>query len=493
MKHVKLLIHPQFQIGEVDPRIFGGFLEHLGRAIYEGIFDPDNLLADIDGCRSDVINALRDLKLSIVRYPGGNFVSGYHWMDGVGLQEKRPENLELAWKSIEPNRFGTDEFISLCRKMNWDPMLTVNLGTGTPEEARNWVEYCNGTVGKYAEMRRKNGYSEPHHVPLWCLGNEMDAPWQLGHMPAEMYAVKAEQAARMMKTVDPTIELVIAGSCLPSMKTYMDWDRKVLEYSGDIVDYIGFHRYVENEDETVPNFLAVTNSIDRQIQDMDAVCRFSQAKLKSSHRVYLCFDEWNIWYRNHEIHGAWGQAPHLLEEVYNFEDALVAAGFLLSFIRHADVLKIANVAQLVNVLAPILTKADSICLQTIFWPFAMISPLARGVSLQVIYDGPKYKSRKYGDTLVVDHAVVMNNKTLSIFLINKDDVDICEVSISLQEFNVSSIIMSKILTGVNAKAENTFDNPNTIVPKDFYNYQLNSSGNLIVLCPPISLICLSVE
>ena len=286
----------------------------------------------------------------------------------------RPVVRELAWQSREPNQFGTEEYLRLCRKMDWTPMLTVNLGTGTPEEARNWVEYCNSPAGtRYADLRAANGAADPHAVQLWCLGNEMDGEWQLGHVPAEHYAIRAQQAAKMMKDTDNSIELVACGSCGIGMSTYMEWDRQVLDYLGDAVDYLSLHRYVGNYSGDTLDFLAVTNSIDRQIEETDAACRFVQARRKSRKRAYLCFDEWNVWYKNMQMDGAGQFAPHLVEEVYNLEDALVVAGFLHSFVRHADMVKIANLAQIVNVIAPILTSDDALLVQSIFYPFAMFS------------------------------------------------------------------------------------------------------------------------
>ncbi len=275
MEPTTISVHTQFVIGEVDPRIFGGFLEHMGRAVYQGLYDPDSAHADENGFRTDVCEALRRLKMTVVRYPGGNFASGYHWEDGVGPREKRPTVRELAWNSIEPNHFGTDEFIALARKMDWTPMLTVNLGTGTPEEARNWLEYCNSSPGtRYSDMRAANGSVDPHGVKLWCLGNEMDGEWQLGHVPAEQYAIRAQQAARMMKDTDPSVELVACGSCGIHMPTYMEWDRKVLGHLGNLADYVSLHRYVGNKADDTSDYLAVGNSIDQQIEEMDAACRF---------------------------------------------------------------------------------------------------------------------------------------------------------------------------------------------------------------------------
>ncbi len=374
MDTTTLHLHTRFQVGPVDPRIFGGFLEHLGRAVYGGIYDPDSARSDSDGFRSDVLAALGRLNLTVLRYPGGNFASGYHWQDGIGPRDQRQTVRDLAWGSLEPNRFGTGECLALCRKMGWAPMLTVNLGTGTPEEARDWVEYCNLPGGtRFADLRVRNGGTDPYAVKLWCLGNEMDGPWQLGHVPAGQYALRARQAAQMMKAADPSIELIACGSCGTGLPTYLEWDRTVLEDLGDGIEHLSLHRYVGNPAGDTADFLAVTNSIDRQIEEMDSVCRFVQARRRSSKRITLAFDEWNVWYKDMQMDGQGQFAPHLIEEVYNLEDALVAAGFLNCFIRHADSVRLANLAQIANVIAPVLTRGDELLIQSIFYPFEMIS------------------------------------------------------------------------------------------------------------------------
>jgi len=485
VKTTRIYIDPHFAIGVVDRRLFGGFLEHLGRAVYEGVYQPGSPQADREGLRLDVLDALRGLGLSVVRYPGGNFASGYHWLDGVGPREQRPTVRELAWQSTETNQFGTDEFIGLCTRMNWSPMLTVNLGTGTPEEARNWVEYCNCPAGtKYADLRVANGRANPYGVKLWCLGNEMDATWQLGHVPAEQYALRAQQAAKMMRDADEAIELVAAGSCLPSMETYMEWDRIVLEYLGCYADYIGFHRYVGNQQADTQDYLAVPNSIDRQIEEMDAVCRYVQAKTRSQKRTFLCFDEWNVWYKNQKKDGAGKRAPHLLEERYNLEDALVVAGFLLSFIRHADVLKIANLAQLVNVIAPVLTVDDRCLLQTIYWPFALVSANARGISLITAAEGPVYRSPSYGDTPYVDSAVILDGDSLHVFLTNRSLDEDAEVEIRPAYMQFEKKHAAQVLTGPDPKAENSFDHPHQIEPQPLTGLRVKG-GTATVELPPL--------
>jgi alpha-L-arabinofuranosidase len=433
-----------------------------------------------------VMGALRRLKITAMRYPGGNFASGYHWMDGIGPREKRPVVKDLAWQSLEPNQFGTDEFISLSKKMDWSPMLTVNLGTGTPEEARNWVEYCNSPAGtRYADMRVSNGHKTPYSVKLWCLGNEMDGPWQLGHVPADQYAIRAQQAARMMKTVDSSIEVVACGSCSTGTSTDMEWDRTVLEYLKNLADYISLHRYVGNIKNDTADYLAVTNSIDRQIEEMDAVCRFVQAKTRSEKRPYLCFDEWNVWYKNHENNGKGKSAPHLLEEFYNLEDALVVAGFFNSFIRHADVVRIANIAQIVNVIAPVLTKGDDILIQSIFYPFEMFSKRRDGISLRIHTESPVYESPSYGQINYIDSSAILGDGKLHLFVTNRDADEKTELTIDPCGIKIASVESAEILSGSDAKAYNSFENSEVVVSKNFEGIKI-SKGKAVCEIPPLS-------
>jgi alpha-N-arabinofuranosidase len=493
MEPTQLTMHSQFQIGPVDARIFGGFLEHMGRAVYQGIYDPESAWSDESGCRKDVQAALSRLKMTVMRYPGGNFASGYHWMDGIGVQAQRPSVRELAWQSIEPNKFGSEEYLALCRKMDWMPMLTVNLGTGSPEEARNWVEYCNAPAGsRYADLRAVNGSLLPHEVKLWCLGNEMDGPWQLGHVPAEQYAIRAQQAAKMMKDVDKSIELVVCGSCGTNLKTYMDWDRQVLEYMGELADYISLHRYVGNSAGDTADYLAVTNSIDRQIEEMDAACRFVQAKLRSSKRTWLCFDEWNVWYKNMQMDGEGKFAPHLIEEIYNLEDALVVGGFLNSFIRHADVVKIANIAQIVNIIAPLLTRGDDLLVQSIFYPFEMYASRRQGVALRVEATGPTYDSKSYGDVRVIDSSAILDNDHLHVFATNRSLSETSRVQVHLADRRITSLERAELLTGPGSKAANSFEQPNVIHSQPFSAVDFVNCQAIFDL-PPLSLAALTLR
>jgi len=491
MQTTTVALHTRFQIGLVDPRIFGGFLEHMGRAVYEGVYDPTSVHADANGFRADVLGALGRLGMTAMRYPGGNFASGYHWQAGIGPREQRPVVRELAWQSIEPNRFGTDEYIRLCRTMNWTPMITANLGTGTPEEARNWVEYCNCPAGtRYADLRATNGNPEPFGVKLWCLGNEMDGPWQLGHVPADHYAIRAQQAAKMMKDADPSIELVACGTCSPSLPTYMEWDRTVLEHMGDLANYISLHRYVGNPQDDTLDYLAVTNAIDRQIEEMDAVCRFVQARRRSKKRTYLCFDEWNVWYKNQQMDGNGKFAPHLIEEIYNLEDALVVAGFLHSFLRHADVVKIANLAQIVNIIAPIQTRGDEMLIQSIFYPFEMFSARRDGISLRPAVDGPAYDGKTHGRTTYIDSSAILAGDRLHVFLTNRSPNETAGVRIALADRDIVSLESAELLTGSGPKAANSYEQPDRVTSQPFADCAV-SAGEADLTLPALSVAALT--
>jgi alpha-N-arabinofuranosidase len=494
MDLTKVVLHPEYQIAPVDPRIFGGFLEHIGRAVYEGVYDPQSKYADEHGFRKDVLKSLNELAFTAMRYPGGNFASGYHWMDGIGPRSARTVMQELASLSIEPNQFGSDEFIQLARKMNWTPMITVNLGTGTPEEASNWVEYCNRPVGtKYSNLRAKNGSAEPYGVKLWGLGNEMDGPWQQGHVPADQYAIRAQQAAKLMKDTDPSIEMVVCGSAEIGLPTYMEWDRTVLEYMGDYADYISLHRYVGNLTGDTADYLAVTNSIDQQIEVMDGLCRFAQAKARSRKRYYLAFDEWNVWYRTQNaesVNGHGKYAQHLVEEEYNLEDALVVAGFLNSFIRHADVVKIANLAQIVNVIAPILTRGDKVLLQSIYFPIMLYAQRREGIALQTVVRGPGYESKNYGFVHTIDASAILGKEVLHAFLVNRNTSEPAIVELAPAGIRLKSVLSADLVTGPSASACNTFEQPDSIQNRKLEKINLTDQKATFQL-PPLSVAAIS--
>ncbi len=493
MEPTTITLHSRYQIGRVDPRIFGGFLENMGRAVHQGVYDPACSCTDRDELCTDVLKALRRLRMTAMRYPVGNSASDYHWMDGAGPQERRPARHEMAWQSLEPNHVDTDEYLKLCRCMGWAPMITVDLGTATPEEARSWVEYCNCPGGsRYAGMQVTNGHKAPRGVGLWCLGNEMDGPRQLGHVPAKHYAIRAQQAARMMKDADKSIELVACGSCGIGMPTYMEWDRQVLEHLGDLADYISLHWHVGNRDDDTADFLAITNSIDRQIEEMDAVCRFVQAKRRSRKRAFLCFDEWNLRHRNIQMDGEGQVAPPLTEEVYNLEDALVVAGLLNSFVRHADVVRIANLAQIVNVIAPILTRGDKMLIQSIFYPLEMYSRRREGTSLRAVVDGPTYTAQTNGQVHTIDASAILGEALLHVFATNRSLADSATVHIKLIDRVIEGLEGADLLTGPGPKAANSFERPDVIRSRPLRQICI-APGEARVRLPPLSLAAITLS
>jgi alpha-N-arabinofuranosidase len=489
MEKTTIHLHTKFSIAPVDARIFGGFLEHMGRAVYEGVYDPRSAHADADGFRTDVLDALRRLRFSVMRYPGGNFASGYHWEDGIGPRHRRPLRIEKAWDSREPNHVGTDEFLALCRKMHWQPMLTVNLGSGSAEEARNWVEYCNGARGTtYGDRRAANGHPQPYGVKLWCLGNEMDGPWQIGHCSAEEYAVRAREAARAMRSVDPSIETVACGSSATMMPTFADWDGRVIDLLDDQADYISLHRYVGNYTDNTRDYLAIGNSIDRQIEDIAAVARGVQAKRKSDKRIHLSFDEWNVWYKTMSPdNSAQGQFPaHLIEEVYNLEDALVVAAFLHSFLRHADSVTVANLAQIVNVIAPILTRGDDLLIQSIFYPIEMFAKRGGGVALRCAIDGPAYNS-VYGEVTEVDCSAIHDGDRLHLFATNRHLDQSAAVQLVLADRRVTRLADAEVLGGTDPKAANSFERPCVVYGEPFDQARIDARGVQLTI-PPLSFV-----
>jgi alpha-N-arabinofuranosidase len=454
-------------VGPIDRGIFGGFLEHLGRAVYEGVYDPGNPLSDANGFRTDVLEILKPLGMPVVRYPGGNFVSCYDWRDGVGPRENRPTRPDYAWRSRETNQFGTDEFMAWCKAVGTEPMMAVNLGTAGTAAAGELMEYCNLPTGTlWADRRKTNGHAEPYGVKYWCLGNEMDGIWQAGHVPADEYARRAMQASVMMKGLDPTIKTIAAGSSGRFMKTYMEWDRTLLEYCWDQIDYISAHRYSNNDRQDSAWFLAEGVEIDRVIEDYAGLLGYVRGLKRSDKRIYLSFDEWNVWYKNRMGDGQWVAAPHLLEEVYNLEDALVCAQYLSSFIRHADTVKLACIAQIVNVIAPVLTRKEGSLIQSIYYPFLLYSKHANGVSLSPAITTGTYKAGERGDVPAVDFSASYDSVTqqVSLFVVNRDQAESATVHVHLTDGLIDKVIGCETMGGGDVKAANTWEQPNLVKP-----------------------------
>ena len=461
----------------LDRNLFGSFLEHLGRAIYEGVYDPGSKLSDTNGFRKDVIGEIRQMGVPIVRYPGGNFVSGYNWLDGVGPKESRPRVLDKAWNAINTNQFGTNEFMAWCKAAGTEPLMGLNLGTGTPEEAAALVEYCNLDQGtKWSDLRRKHGFAEPYKVKRWCLGNEMDGPWQIGHMTATEYGLKAQDAARQMRYVDPSLQLIACGSSGPFMPTYLEWDREVLEQCYDYVDGLSLHRYFTNAPADTggdsSKFLAMNLSMEQQIAETVAVCDLVRGHKRSPKQLWLSFDEWNVWYRARSgdyTNGHHQEAPHLLEEVYNLEDALLVGGLLNSLLRNANRVKVACLAQLINVIAPIMTNANGLLRQTIYYPYSWALQYARGSVLNLLVQSPTYEVAKMGQVPHLDVAGTIDpgDGKVAIFVLNRDLSKPHVVEIDWQDKTPGQVLVSSVLSGTDLKAFNSFEAPKHVAPQAF--------------------------
>ena len=487
----KLTVNKSSKIDKIDRRIYGSFIEHLGRAVYEGIYDPQHPSADDMGFRSDVIDLIKELNVPVVRYPGGNFVSGYNWEDGIGDKSKRPRKLDLAWLSVETNQVGIDEFQEWAKRVGTDVMMAVNLGTRGPDEARALIEYCNGeTDTYYANLRRQNGFEKPFGFKIWCLGNEMDGDWQICHKTAEEYGRAATETAKVLKWVDSSVELVACGSSDPNMPTFGEWERTVLDHTYDYVDYLSMHCYYGNKAQNTPDFLARAEDMDRFIKTTAKICDEIKEKKNSSKTVNLSFDEWNVWYRTKDEEKTaekWLVAPHLLEEKYNFEDALLVGCMLITLQNNCDRVKIACLAQLINVIAPIMTENDGgAWKQTIFYPYMYASLYGNGEALKSLVECSSYKSKEGWDIPYLCTSTVYNE--------SKDEVVIFAVNRSLDEDMELSIdgldgyklvkhteLYSDSLNETNDK-DNERVKPNEIKVQSSFNVSLKKhSWNMLIL------------
>ncbi|MCG6567142.1 alpha-N-arabinofuranosidase [Tessaracoccus sp. ZS01] len=490
MHHAHVVINPAFRVGPVRRRTFGSFVEHLGRCVYTGIYEPGHPTADENGFRGDVLDLVRELGVSTVRYPGGNFVSGYRWEDGVGPVEERPHRLDLAWHSSDPNTFGTDEFMAWARLAGIEPMMAVNLGTRGTQEALDLLEYCNvpGT-SHFAEQRRANGADEPYRVRMWCLGNEMDGPWQIGHKTAEEYGRIATETARAMRMIDPSLELVACGSSQRSMPTFGEWERVVLTEAWDHVDMISAHAYYWEGGHGLQEFLVSAEDMDRFISQVGATIDAVGAARKSDKKIGISFDEWNIWYQDRTpsrppTGDDWPVAPRLLEDNYSVADAVVFGNLLISLLRHTDRVWSANLAQLVNVIAPVMSEPDGpVWKQTTFHPFALTSRYARGEVLRVVIDSPTIESHAFGAVPAVDAVATWDESAGALFLVNRSESETIEVVVDVPAG--VSLTEAVTLHHTDPRWQAGVDDDTTVAPRPNESATL-TDGSLEISLPPIS-------
>ncbi len=467
MKKASVFIDTSLITGQTDDRLFSSFIEHLGRAVYGGIYEPDHPDADGQGFRQDVLALVRELGVESVRYPGGNFLSGYDWKDGIGPRDQRPRRLDLAWHSIEPNLVGIDEFYDWTVKAGTKIMGAVNMGTGTPKDAGELLEYCNFPGGTaWSDLRRKNGHEKPYGIKTWCIGNEMDGKWQICHLEADDYGKKARETAKIMKWIDSSVELVVCGSASSDLPSYPSWDRTVLEYTYDNIDYLSLHHYYENhgnDDDFLSSFVDMDTFIKRVASTIDYVKTVKRAKKT----VNLSFDEWNIWYQSQDKDHDWLEAPAILEDHYSLLDALVFAGLGMTLVNNADRVKIACLAQLVNVIAPIFTQnGGKVIRQSIYYPFKELSTHARGTVLHPVVRSETIETG-YGDAPLLHTAAVVSadGRELHLFLLNISRTDSQQVSLNLSSIGSSTLTSWMQLSGPDLHAVNTFEHPDAVVPR----------------------------
>jgi alpha-L-arabinofuranosidase len=488
-----LTIDPAFRIADVDPRLYGALVEHMGRSIYTGIYEPGHPSADPDGFRGDVAELVRELGVTLFRYPGGNFVSGYHWEDGIGPPDQRPKRLDLAWRSIEPNQVGVDEFLPWSARVGGETMMAVNLGSRGLDAARNLVEYCNYPSGTaWSDLRRRNGAADPYGVKVWCLGNEMDGPWQIGHKTAREYGRLAAVTANAMRRVDPSIELVACGSSNSQMPTFATWEATVLEETYELVDYLALHHYFQPVDDDRDSFLAAAVAMDRFIDAAVATCDHARAVGRHKKRINLCFDEWNVWYQrefagedNLEVAQT---GPRLIEDTYSVVDAVVVGNLLISLLRHADRVRIACLAQLVNVIAPIRTEPDGPAWrQPTFYPFALTARHGRGIVLRVEPRSPVHETRSLGEVPLLDAIAVLEEAsgTVALFAVNRDQQEPIGLEVDVRALPELTAGQHVTVCDQDPDAVNSATAPDRVVPSRQDGPKV-ADGRVEVVLPPLS-------
>ena len=491
MEKTKLLIHRKFTKGKIDPRIYGSFVEHMGRVVYTGIYEPGHSSADADGFRRDVMKAAREMGVSAVRYPGGNFVSNYDWLDGVGPRENRPRKRDLAWLSIETNEVGTDEFMKWIGSVGAEPIWAVNLGTKGIENAVSLLEYCNLPTGSfYSDLRAKNGHAEPYRIKTWCLGNEMDGEWQIGHKTAWEYGRLAHETGKAMKLLDPSIELVACGSSMSTNKTFGEWERIVLEQAYGTIDYISLHQYYGGQEKGTEEFLAQSLDMEQYIRTVISLCDVAKVEKRSKKTVNICFDEWGVWsipdktVQEGVERNPWQIAPAISEQIYTMEDALLFASMMMNFMKYADRVKIACQSLLTNISACIMTEPDGdVWVQPIYYPFAMMAKYGHGIVMNPVTEGPVYESRAFAEVPKVDVTTVYDeeHKELVLFAVNRVGTEQL-LEAQLQEFHPEEVIESRVLHCEDRKATNEKEH-DRICPQDVGNYSIEDDRVVCTLLP----------
>ncbi|HEY0827824.1 MAG TPA: alpha-N-arabinofuranosidase [Bacilli bacterium] len=477
MKDARIIISKDFKIGKTHDRLFGSFVEHMGSVVYNGIYEPGHATADADGFRRDVFDMVKELNLSVIRYPGGNFSSGYNWEDGIGPKENRPVRLDIAWKAIEPNSFGLNEFMKWVHKLGADPIMTVNLGTRGINEARDIMEYCNFAGGTYwSDLRKTHGIKDPYRIKTWCLGNELDGEWQIARKTADDYGMLACETAKAMKWIDSDIELVAVGSSARHMPTFPEWDKTVLTHTYDHVEYLSMHNYIGKRENDTPTYLAMPLDMEKQIQEVVATCDYVKSVKRSKKTMKISFDEWNVWKAPDVEYTPWQTGSPYDWVRFNMEDALVFGSAMLTLLKNADRIHIACQSLLVNTIPLILTeKGGQAWRNSTYYPFAHVSQYGRGEVLRCVVDSPKYDTASYTDVPVVDSVTVFNEEKaeLTVFAINRSDEPVL-LNLDIRDFNEYTLLEHIVLKHETLGAVNTAENPLEVCPRKCHDTSIGS-------------------
>ncbi|KAB8287222.1 alpha-L-arabinofuranosidase [Bifidobacterium ramosum] len=501
-------------LADVPPRLFGSFVEHLGRCVYGGIYEPDHPTADENGFRQDVLDLVKELGVTCVRYPGGNFVSNYNWEDGTGPRDQRPVRRDLAWHCTETNQMGIDDFYRWSQKSGTEIMLAVNMGTRGLKAALEELEYVNGTAGtELADRRVRNGIEEPMDVKMWCIGNEMDGPWQVGHMSPDEYAAAVDRVAHAMKLAESGLELVACGSSNAHMPTFGEWERKVLTKAYKNLDFVSAHAYYMDHGHRthdaveLQDFLASSEDMTYFITTVAAQADAAKAANHGDKDIALSFDEWGVWYSdawneqeeawkqesaNGLHHGAWPVAPHLLEDIYTAADAVVEGSLMITLLKHCDRVRSASRAQLVNVIAPIMAEPNGgpAWRQTIFYPFAEAAAHARGDVFVPTVASPTVATKSYGEVAAIEAVVTWDAAARRglLLAVNRDLGAAHDVTVSLDGLAGAgdvTVTRAQMLHSDNPYLQNTAEDPDAVTPGEL-TVSAVDAGTLRFAMPAVS-------
>ncbi|MBN2172855.1 MAG: alpha-N-arabinofuranosidase [Bacteroidales bacterium] len=450
-------------IDKVDPNIYSAFVEPIRATVYGSIYDPESPFADENGFRKDFINLMKELNIKSVRWPGGNFVSGYNWYDGIGPKNQRPAKRDLAWNQIETNQMGTDEYVKFCNLIGADNFLCINGGTGTLDDARNWIEYCNGEKGTYyADLRVKNGNEEPFKIKYVGLGNEIDGPWQMGQKSKEDYCKFALEAGKLIRLIDRDIKLVASGASLyrPGNE-WIEWNDYVLDQMVGNIDYISVHRYATEalpggrQNRNFSDLMCLGLDIDEKIETTQALIKKAMVKSGSKRPVYISFDEYS---------GGFG----------GLSSSLLLAQHLNSFLRHADIVKMANLTMITSLVG---NSPDGDFKNSVFHTFYLYSNNAQGTSLDVHTKCDSYDNEVFKNILYLDVTAVLNEaaKKVVVNIVNRHETEAIESIIVLQSGEYSGKAIINQINAETINARNTKDDQ----PIKIQSEQVNFKGNTI--------------